>query len=238
MTVEKPLAVITGAAGGIGRALTKRLAKQGWRLHLCDVGEDHLVAMQADLPDDTTYSITDLGDLEACRNALPQGSSEINAIVHLAGIFEFHKLTEQDRSVYERTIQHNQTNAYDLTVAAEPVLADNGRVVFASSLAFNRGAADAIAYTMAKGALVGLTRALSRKLASRSITVNAVAPGLIETAMLRKVMQGRDEEAMRRSVPMGRFGEPDEVAGVIAISAIERCLVHHRATDQYRWRSD
>ena len=69
---------------------------------------------------------------------------------------------------------------------------------------------------MAKGALVGLTRALSRKLAPQGILVNAIAPGLIETPMLRTVMSQRDEDASAASVPLGRFGRPGEVAGVLA----------------------
>ena len=69
---------------------------------------------------------------------------------------------------------------------------------------------------MAKGALVGLTRALSRRLATRGVLVNSVAPGLIETPMLRQVMAGRDEETLVGTVPLGRVGKAREVASVIA----------------------
>jgi 3-oxoacyl-[acyl-carrier protein] reductase len=113
-------------------------------------------------------------------------------------------------------MQHNVTNAFDLTSVAESDLSNNGRIVFASSLAFRRGAADNPSYSMAKGALVGLTRALSRRLAPRNILVNAVAPSLIQTAMLDQVMAGRDEQAMLEAVPLRRLGEPREVAGLIA----------------------
>jgi len=209
-------AVITGAAGGIGKALAARLAAEGWQLHLCDVNLDRLEEMRNDLPDSTTICESLLDTPDACASALPESQQSVHALVHLAGIFEFHALKPEERDVYDRTIQHNQTNAYDLSVAVEPRMPDNGRIVYASSLAFNRGAADNVSYSMAKGALVGLTRALSRRLASRGILVNSVAPGLIETPMIRTVMDGRDEEALTRSVPLGRLGKASEVAALIA----------------------
>lgn len=216
MTDSAKTALITGAAGGIGIALAQRLAADGWCLHLCDINKARLESLQRDLPANTTISENLLDSAEACAAALPDANRSIDALVHLAGVFEYHDITPTDREIYGRNIQHNQTNAYDMAVAVEPRMSDNGRMVFASSLAFNRGAADNVSYSMAKGALVGLTRALSRRLASRGILVNAVAPGLIETAMLREVMTGRDEKAMINSVPLKRLGEPDEVAAVIA----------------------
>lgn len=212
--VNSKCAVITGATGGIGIELARRLSNAGWRLHLIDIDQTKLKALQQELTGKTTICESTIDSPAACESALNTGTDNIRALVHLAGIFEFDDLHQRD--TYDRTIQHNQTNAYDLASAAEPKLSDNGRVVFASSLAFNRGSPDAIAYSMAKGALVGLARALSRRLADRRITVNAVAPGLIETPMLRKVMSGRDELQMLSSVPLGRFGNPDEVAALIA----------------------
>lgn len=214
MSEQSKRVVITGAAGGIGLALAKRLASDGWQLHLCDVDLARIEAMLHDLPAHTSICESLLDSPQACADALPDG--RIDALVHLAGIFEFHDFDAAGREVYERTIQHNQTNAYDITGAVQPRIADGGRMVYVSSLAFNRGAADNVSYSMAKGALVGLTRALSRKLASRGILVNAVAPGLIETPMLRQVIAGRNEQALTNSVPLGRLGKASEVAAVIA----------------------
>lgn len=216
MSNEKKCAVLTGAAGGIGIELAQRLSAEGWCLHLCDVDESRLDAMRQTLPNDTSTAASLLDSADACTSALASAPDTIDALVHLAGIFEFHDFTEEGRDVYERTVQHNQTNAYDMSAAVLPRMPDGGRMVFTSSLAFNRGASDNVSYSMAKGALVGLTRALSRRVASRGILVNAVAPGLIETPMLRQVMAGRDEDSLTRSVPLGRLGEAREVAAVIA----------------------
>jgi len=209
-------AVITGAAGGIGIALAHRLSSDGWQLHLCDVNEARLKSMQTDLSTHTTICASLLDSPQACAAALPDYKESFDALVHLAGVFEYHELTPSDRPIYERNIQHNQTNAYDMAVAVEPRMSQHGRMVFVSSLAFNRGAADNVAYSMAKGALVGLTRALSRRLAPRDILVNAVAPGFIETPMLEEVMSQRDEKSMLAPVPLGRVGKAQEVANVIA----------------------
>lgn len=210
-------AVITGATGGIGQVLSHRLAANGWHLHLCDVNQEKLESLQKELPENTTsICASRLETPGACESALQETPDSVDALVHLAGTFEFHDLTSADREIYDRTIQNNQTNAYDMAVAVEPKLSDNGRMVFASSLAFNRGAVDNVSYSMAKGSLVGLARALSRRLASRGILVNAVAPGLIETPMLRGVMAGRDEASMTAAVPLGRLGKASEVAAVIA----------------------
>jgi len=210
-------AVITGASGGIGRVLAERLTADGWHLHLCDVNERQLESMQRELPNDTTTVCpSSLDSPNACTSALREVPESIDALVHLAGTFEFHDLKPEDREIYDRTIRNNQTNAYDMSAAVESRMSENGRIVFASSLAFNRGAADNVSYSMAKGSLVGLTRALSRRLAARGILVNSVAPGLIETPMLREVMSGRDEIALVATVPLGRVGTAREVASVIA----------------------
>ena len=171
--------------------------------------------MQQDLPENIT-SICEsfLDSPKACELALRDVPDSVDALVHLAGTFEFHDL--EDREVYDRTIRNNQTNAFDMSASLETRMSQHGRMVFVSSLAFNRGAADNVSYSMAKGSLVGLTRALSRRLAGRGILVNSVAPGLIETPMLREVMAGRDENTMVANVPLGRVGAASEVASVIA----------------------
>ncbi len=208
--------MITGAAGGIGIALSHRLAGDGWRLHLIDVDEARLKELSETLPDDTSVLASTLVGPEACLAALPDGEEEIAALVHLAGIFRPHGLGAEDRNAFEDTMQHNAVNAWDLTGAAEHRMADGGRIVYVSSLAFNRGAPDHPGYSMAKGALVGLTRALSRRLAPRGILVNALAPGFIDTTMISQIVEQRGRELLLAGVPLGRFGRAGEVAGVIA----------------------
>lgn len=216
MAKDKKCALITGAAGGIGVALCERLTLEGWRLHLVDIDEDRLECLAKNLPDDTSFTQSRLVGPEACAEALAGCGEEIMALVHLAGIFLPHSLSPEDRDIFEQTLQHNAINAWDMTAAVEACMGDGGRIVYVSSLAFNRGAPDFASYSMAKGALVGLTRALSRRLAQRQILVNAVAPGVIETPMTPELIKRRGRKALLESIPVGRFGQPNEIASVIA----------------------
>ncbi|MEM9604913.1 MAG: SDR family oxidoreductase [Pseudomonadota bacterium] len=214
--MSAPLAVITGASGGIGAALATRLVADGWRLHLVDVDAERLEVVRQSLVGAVSSAVSALETPAACAAALPSGGEGIDALVHLAGIFVKHPLGPESRAVYDDTLQHNATNAFDLAGAVVPRLRDGGAVVFASSLGFNRGAVDHPAYAMAKGAVVGLVRALSRQVGSRGIRVNGVAPGIIETRMTDELIEMRGREAILQTIPLGRLGQADDVAGVIA----------------------
>ena len=141
--------------------------------------------------------------------------------MHLAGIFVPHDFEQGAREIHDRTIQANATNAYDMVAVTLPRMPkgdlgpDSSRIVFISSLAFNRGSPDHVGYSMAKGALVGLTRSLSRGWSGQGILTNAIAPGIIETSRPAHVIASRGEQTLAMT-PMGRFGQPEEVAGVIA----------------------
>jgi len=151
----------------------------------------------------------------SCKRALPD-APKVDALVHLAGVFQPDDLDPDKHDVFEDAMQHNATNAYDLSAAIASQIKDGGRMVFCASLAFNRGVADHPGYAMSKGAVVGLTRSLSRRLAPRGICVNAVAPGIIETKMTTRLVQERGLDAVKDSIPLGRLGQPEDVVGVIA----------------------
>ena len=212
----KKSVVITGATGMIGTQIAKRLGNENWRLHILDIDSKRLQALAEDLPEDTTFAETRLTDVSDCQNALAGAGDRIDALVHMAGIFLSHDLTPESRDIYDQTLQNNATNAYDLVTAVLPKFADGGAFVFASSLGFNRGNIDQVAYTMAKGAIVGLTRALSRRLGHRGIRSNAIAPGIINSPMSDKVIEARGRDALLSTIPLGRFGQPEEMAGTVA----------------------
>lgn len=207
------LAVITGATGGIGACLARRLSRDGWHLHLVDLDRAALEALARELPG-ATFIASDLSSPDICLEALPEG--DIAALVHMAGIFVPHEMGAEARPVYDDVIQHNASNAFDLVGAALPKMVDGARIVLASSMAFNRGAPEYVAYSMAKGAIVGLTRALSRQLGERGICVNALAPGIIETPMTEDLIAKRGREKSLNSIPLRRFGTAEDVAGPIA----------------------
>lgn len=200
----------------IGSHIARRLAKENWRLHLLDLDGTRLEALAAELPSDTTIAESRLDSIESCQAAIDGAGNRIDALVHMAGIFVSHDLTPESKEVYQSTIQNNATNAYDLVTVTLPKMPEGGAFVFASSLGFNRGNIDQVAYSMAKGAIVGLTRALSRRLGPRGIRANAIAPGIINSKMSAKVIEARGKEALLSTIPLARFGEPEEMAGTVA----------------------
>lgn len=200
----------------IGSCVAKRLAQDGWRLHLIDIDAARLAALAAELPGDTTFHESRLQTPSDCADAVSGAGAHIDGLVHLAGIFVSHDLTPESRDTYDATLQNNATNAYDLVTAALPGMSSGSSFVFTSSLGFNRGNIDQVAYSMAKGAIVGLTRALSRRLGPDGIRANAIAPGIIESAMIAPIVEARGKEALLAPIPLGRFGQPAEMAGAVS----------------------
>lgn len=205
--------VITGAAGGIGRVTAKMLRSAGYELLLIDRPGTDLddVARPLGAP---AVAVEGVG-VEAARAALAAVEGPIYGLVHLAGVMEPDPTLADDPAVWQRSIAENLASAYDYATAVEPRLPPGqmGRMIFASSVAYRRGAGEHVAYSAAKAGLVGLTRALARRL-RRKATVNAVAPGIIMTNMsVPLIIDGKDR--LLSEIPLGRFGSPEEVAPLI-----------------------
>jgi 3-oxoacyl-[acyl-carrier protein] reductase len=208
--------VITGGAGGIGMATARAFHEQGAHLLLIDVDEPALAQAREALGGVRVAThCSAIDSPRACAEALDLAGGPINALVHLAGLFERDALDPDDHGVWNRAIAANLTNAYDMAVAFRSRF-DRRRtahIVFTSSIAYRRGSPDRAPYAAAKAGIVGLTRALSRKFAPE-VLVNAVAPGLIETRMTVEIMAERGEQ-YRQEIPLRRTGQPAEVASVI-----------------------
>lgn len=206
--------VITGGAGGIGVATARAFLERGAHVLLVDIENDRLAAARQALgAARVAVWRSDLATPAACAEALDQTGGPVDALVHLAGLFERDPLNADAHGVWDRAIAANLTNAYDMAVAFIPRSARPARIVLVSSIAFRRGSPDRAAYAAAKGGIVGLTRSLSRKLAP-DVLVNAVAPGVIETRMTTEIIAERGSRYLE-DIPMGRFGRPEEVASVI-----------------------
>ena len=211
--------VITGAAGGIGHATVERLADEGVLLvciDTCEQSLQELMRSAESLPGQRKALASDLQGPENCRLLVENIPGPISGFVHLAGVFE--KDLTHAPDTYDRAIQHNLTNGYQLAGAiGDRMQAESlnlsPAMVFISSLAFNRGSPDFVAYSAAKGGLIGMTRALSRKLAP-DVRVNAITPGIIETAMTTRIIEERGQPALEE-IPLRRFGRPAEIASVI-----------------------
>jgi NAD(P)-dependent dehydrogenase (short-subunit alcohol dehydrogenase family) len=201
---------VTGAARGIGLAIAERLASEGARLTLIDRDEPNL--------DGATVRVLDISDHQAVRAAFTE---PLDALVANAGIGGANEPGENDR--FDEILQTNLYGTYWCIRAAEPLLADGGRIVVTSSILARIGVAGYTGYCASKSALLGLVRSLAAELAPRRIQVNAVCPGWVDTDMTRlglSLFEGltQDEawEVASQEVPLRRMSDPGEIAGTVA----------------------
>ena len=208
--------IVTGAAGGIGIPTLQMLAQGGATLIVNDIDAQRLESAVKNINPEQICAqhVGTVNTPEEAAQLVSLASKPLYGLVHLAGIFQPTELDDGARDNYDRTMAANATNAFDLCVKAIEHMEDGGTILFISSLAFMRGSPDHVPYSMAKGALVGLTRSLSRRLAHRQIRVNALTPGVIKTDMPKHLIAKRGD-AYLQQVPMGRFGEAEEVADAI-----------------------
>jgi len=217
-------ALVTGGSGGIGAALCRRLARGGHHVYVhCHRGTavaDALVhAIRADGGQATAVSF-DITDTAATRTALETALEHgpIQILVNNAGVHDDAVLPGMSAAQWHRVIDVSVNGFFNAT---QPLLLPMirsrwGRIVNISSIAALIGNKGQVNYAAAKGALNSATKALAREVATRGITVNAVAPGIIATPMTAQLF---DAQAIERLVPMNRQGLPEEVAAVVAFLA-------------------
>jgi 3-oxoacyl-[acyl-carrier protein] reductase len=213
-------ALVTGAAGGIGRATCLELAKQGWKVAACDLrGADETVAS---LPGGDAISVAfDVRDVKATWTAYERIESElgpVGAVVANAGVVDrLEHAATMDPEAWRAELEVNLTGAF---LSLQPALAGMkergaGRLVAVSSIAATDGLGGQVAYSAAKAGLLGMVRTLALEMAASGVTVNAVLPGMIGTDKVEAMPQEVKDRATAR-VPMRRFATTDEVAAVIA----------------------
>lgn len=213
---NKPLALVTGAASGMGLATVRRLAEDGFEVVLVDrdraAAERETAALQAaGLP--VRAEVLDLTD-EAAVRALIAALPPLQALVNNAGIFDERKFMDVTSADFERAWAVNLLAPATLTQAVVARMPDGGRIVNIASRAY-LGARNHPHYVASKAALVGYTRASAMELAPRRILVNAIAPGLIDTPLLRALTPER-MAAQLALQPTGAAGRPEDVAEAVA----------------------
>jgi 3-oxoacyl-[acyl-carrier protein] reductase len=219
-------AFVSGASQGIGRACALALARMGARIALAARNEAKLEAVAAEIEaaggqaNPFFMDVSDEASIQAAAKAAIAHFGAVEILVNNAGITRDTLLLRMKRADWDAVMTTNLTGAFLLTQALlNPMLrARWGRIINVSSVVGRTGQAGQANYSASKAGLIGFTRSMAREVASRSVTVNAVAPGYIETAMT-SVLEDKQREAFLTHIPLGRAGTDEEVAHAVAFLA-------------------
>jgi 3-oxoacyl-[acyl-carrier protein] reductase len=219
-------ALVTGASGGIGGAIAKALHGQGAKIVLSGTRTDALEHMKSLLGSNAVIAPANLSDT-ASIEALPKAAEEaagapIDILVNNAGITRDNLFMRMKDDEWDQVIAVNLTAAFRLSRAVlRPMMKKRwGRIIQITSIVGATGNPGQGNYAAAKAGLIGMTKSLAAEVASRNITVNAVAPGFIATAMT-EVLTDQQKEHIATRIPAGRMGLPAEIAAAVAYLASE-----------------
>jgi 3-oxoacyl-[acyl-carrier protein] reductase len=219
-------AFVSGASQGIGRACALALAKMGARVALAARNEAKLEAVAAEIEatggqaKPFLMDVSDEASIQAAAKAAIAHFGTVEILVNNAGITRDTLLLRMKRADWDAVMTTNLTGAFLLTQALlnSMLRARWGRIINVSSVVGRTGQAGQANYAASKAGLIGFTRSMAREVASRSVTVNAVAPGYIETAMT-SALEDKQREAFLTHIPLGRAGTDEEVAHAVAFLA-------------------
>jgi 3-oxoacyl-[acyl-carrier protein] reductase len=224
MGLKGKVALITGAAQGIGKAISEKLASSGVNLILWDVNlelaekvaselqtEKNIKALSQKI-DVSNYSVVEAGLKKALEEFL-----QIDILVNNAGITRDGLLIRMSEEDWDKVIDVNLKGTFNLSKAVSRIMLKqkSGRIVNISSVVGLMGNIGQVNYSASKAGLIGLTKSLAKELASRDITVNAVAPGYIRTEMTEKIPE-EAKKAFLSSIPLRKEGLPEDVANTVA----------------------
>lgn len=222
--------VITGAARGIGAATARLIAQRGGKVYALDIAQDGLLSLQKELglPDQQVSTI-DLGNQESVKRTIDSIFSlegRIDALINTAGIVGPTNVKVEDVQWqdFEKTIQVNLFGTIWLTQAVLPYMkkAKYGRIAHVASIAGKEGNPGMTPYNVSKSAMIGFVKGVSKEVAPDGITINALAPAVIRTPMNADTSDETLKYMISR-IPMGRVGEAEEVAELLAFMASEAC---------------
>jgi 3-oxoacyl-[acyl-carrier protein] reductase len=224
--LEGRIALVTGASQGIGRAVALELARAGATLVVTDINEVKLAEVAAEIEAaggkaaPYRLDVSSEESIHSGAKAVLEKFGKVEILVNNAGITRDGLMMAMKRSDWDLVLAINLTGPFLLTQALlRPMIKNRwGRIVNMASIVGRAGQAGQVNYSASKAGLIGLTKSLAREVASRGITVNAIAPGFIETPMTA-VLTEKQVETMAAQIPLGRMGTPKDIARAVKFLA-------------------
>ena len=219
------VAIVTGASRGIGRAVARTLASAGASV-VAGARGDHAAEVAGEITAAggkaiaVTLDVTDEASIAAAVASAASAFGKVDILVNNAGITRDTLMLRMKRDDWDAVIATNLTGAFTCTQAVLKGMVKQryGRIVTISSVVGQSGNAGQANYAASKAGLIGFSKALAREVASRNITVNVVAPGLIDTDMTRAITDAAHQD-WAASIPLGRLGTPDDIAAAVCFLA-------------------
>lgn len=232
MRLQDKVSIITGGAAGIGAATAIKFKEEGAKVIIWDLNEEKGNALAAELGADfDKVNTSNYADIEAAAKKVFDKYGRIDVLVNNAGITRDSTLKKMTPETWQQVIDVNLTGVfYCVKIVSEYMLMNNwGRILNASSVVGLYGNFGQTNYVATKSGLIGMTKTLGRELGRKGITVNCVAPGFIATEMV-SAMPENVIEAMKAKVPVGRLGDPKEIANAYAFLASDEAAYINGAT--------
>ncbi len=232
--LKNKTAIVTGGGGGIGRAVSQRLAEEGCKVAVLDrdqAAAQKTVDIILEQGGVAAAYAADITDYQAIANTVEQIEQQLGTpviLVNNAGYDKFMPFLKTEPALWDQLISINLTGALNMhhLVLPKMLAAGGGKVINVASDAARVGSSGEAVYAACKAGLVGLSKTLARELATKNINLNVVCPGPTDTALLKSVADTSSNpekllEAFKNAVPMRRIGQPEDYPGIIALLASE-----------------
>ncbi|SFU60551.1 acetoacetyl-CoA reductase [Halomonas korlensis] len=227
MTNQAPVAWVTGGTGGIGSAICRSLAADGYQVvagyHNPEKAKKWLEAQKADGYDNIVLSGIDLTDYDACVagvKEISEAHGPVSVLVNCAGITRDGTMKKMTPEQWHEVIDTNLNSVFNTCRSVIEGMLENGygRIINISSINGRKGQFGQVNYAAAKAGMHGLTMSLAQETATKGITVNTVSPGYIATDMINNIPE-KVREAIRETIPVKRYGTPEEIARLVTFLA-------------------
>lgn len=226
METKNKTAVVTGAGKGIGKGIAVALAQEGYNIVVSDINKEDSEQVARELAEMGAKVLAikcDVSNKQEVENLFAQttkGFGKADVLVNNAGIYPFVPFSEMKESDWDKVMNVNMKGVLFCSQEALKTMPEGGRIINISSIAAFVGFEGLVHYCASKGAINGMVRALALEMASKKITVNAVAPGAIDTPGAQSTKEGKSQTIAM--IPLKRMGDPKDIADAVVFLASEK----------------